>query len=133
MITDEAVRALWVGFETHMGVERGPRDTYSLSCLDYTLYVIDRGSGLVLFVPADESDATLQGSMTESGLVDINLENPGAAVFIFEQREGYRLAIIVHPESPLTRVGPMKGNIAQLRFPIGKEHLPNIEIVRLPE
>lgn len=76
MVTAKTTRAMWSGFERHMDVKRGERDTFSMSCMDYQLLVIDRGNGLVSFIPTDDSGTPLQGSMMEPGLIAIDLGNP---------------------------------------------------------
>ena len=127
--TAQTVNKLWRGFEKHLSVER-EGDLYRIKYPDFQLLVIDRGRGLVSFYPIITDGCVLQGNTTQARLVDINLENPGAAVFIFQKTPGYKLFVAVGPGIEFTCIGPVKtgghNNPTQLKLPFSNGNGPRI-------
>ena len=107
MSTVQTINKLWRDFEQHLGVRR-EGDLYRIQCSNFQLLVIDRGNGLVSFCPIIPAGCVLQGNTTEARLVDINLENPGVAVFVFEKIPGYKLLVAIGPGIEFTCIGPIK-------------------------
>ena len=129
MVTANAIDQLWESFEQHFGVER-EGDLYRIQCSNFQLLVINRGGGLVSFYPIIPVGCMLQGNTTQARLVDINLENPGVALFVFEKIPGYKLFVAVGPSIEFTCIGPVKtaggNNHTQLKLPFSNGNGPQV-------
>ena len=129
MNTVQTINKLWRAFEQHLGVERKGA-IYRIKYPDFQLLVIDRGRGLVSFYPITPVGCVLQGNTTQARLADINLENPGVALFVFEKILGYKLFVAIGPGVEFTCIGPMKSggrsDQGQLKLPFSNGNGPRV-------